>query len=237
VLAQPDRFLKTVGDSPHLIRTVHNQSTHSSTTADSTVYIVDDDQSTRMSLSSLFRSVGLQAHAFETTDEFLSAPRAEVPSCLVLDIRLRGESGLAFQQHVQEMGRPIPIIFMTGHGDIAMTVTAMKAGALDFLAKPFRDQDMLDAVSAALASDAERLKKLLTDRAIHENYKLLTAREREVLTCVIAGMLNKQIAARMNVSEITVKLHRGSAMKKMGARSVADLVRKALILGVPPASA
>jgi FixJ family two-component response regulator len=216
---------------------VHNQSTQSSTTTDSTVYIVDDDKSIRTSLSSLFRSVGLQAYAFETTEEFLIAPRAEVPSCLVLDIRLRGESGLAFQQHVLKLEIPIPIIFMTGHGDIAMTVTAMKAGALDFLAKPFRDQDMLDAVSVALASDAERLKKMLADRGIHENYKLLTPREREVLTYVIAGLLNKQIAARMNVSEITVKLHRGSAMKKMGARSVADLVRKALILGVPPASA
>jgi FixJ family two-component response regulator len=222
--------------SPLVIRTVQNPSIHSSETGESRVYIVDDDESTRTSLCSLFRSVGLQVSAFDTTEGFLTARRAEVPGCLVLDVRLRGESGLAFQQHALKLDISIPIIFMTGHGDIAMTVTAMKAGALDFLAKPFRDQDMLDAVSGALAADAQRLEKLRAERGVHENYKLLTPREREVLTYVIAGLLNKQIAARMDVSEITAKIHRGCAMKKMEARSVADLVRKAQILGVSPSS-
>jgi len=222
--------------SPHSIQTVHNQSPYSSETADSRVYIVDDDESTRVSLCSLLRSVGLQVFAFDTTEGFLAAPRAEVPCCLILDVRLRGESGLMFQQQALKLELPIPIIFITGHGDIAMTVTAMKAGALDFLAKPFRDQDLLDAVAGALAADSERLKKLRAERGVRKNYEQLTPREREVVTYVIAGLLNKQIAARMNVSEITAKIHRGSAMKKMEARSVADLVRKAQTLGVPPAA-
>jgi len=202
---------------------------------DSTVYIVDDDESIRTSLSSLLRSVGLQVCAFETTQGFLDASREEVPSCLILDIRLRGESGLMFQQHALKLGIPVPIIFMTGHGDIAMTVAAMKAGAVDFLAKPFRCQDMLDAVASALAADAERLKKRQAEVEVREKYETLTPREREVVTYVIAGFLNKQIAGRMSVSEITVKIHRGSAMKKMAVRCVPDLVRKAQTLGLQPA--
>jgi len=202
---------------------------------DAIVYIVDDDESTRVSLCSLFRSVGLQAYAFETTVRFMAANRPEVPSCLLLDVRLRGESGLTFQQQAAELEILMPIIFMTGHGDIAMTVSAMKAGALDFFAKPFRDQDVLDAVAAAVSKDAERLKKVTSERKVRESYDQLTPREKEVITFVISGLLNKQIAARMNVSEITAKIHRGAAMKKMDARSVADLVRKAQLLGVAPA--
>jgi FixJ family two-component response regulator len=204
-------------------------------TDDAIVYIVDDDESTRVSLCSLFRSVGLQAYAFETTVRFMAANRPEVPSCLLLDVRLRGESGLTFQQQAAELEILMPIIFMTGHGDIAMTVSAMKAGALDFFAKPFRDQDVLDAVAAAVSKDAERLKKATSERKVRESYDQLTPREKEVITFVISGLLNKQIAARMNVSEITAKIHRGAAMKKMDARSVADLVRKAQLLGVAPA--
>jgi FixJ family two-component response regulator len=215
---------------------VQKQLNKSSETTASRVYIVDDDESTRTSLSSLFRSVGLEVFAFDTADGFLSASRADVPSCLILDVRLRGESGLMLQQQALKLELRLPIIFMTGHGDIAMSVTAMKAGAIDFLAKPFRDQDMLDAVTGALSVDAERLKKHRQERDVRESYEQLTPREREVVTYVIAGLLNKQIAARMNVSEITAKIHRGAAMKKLGARSVADLVRKAQTLGVPPAS-
>lgn len=187
-------------------------------------------------MSGLLCSVGLHVRAFETTQGFLEASREQVPSCLILDVRLPGESGLMFQQHALKLEIAIPIIFMTGHGDIAMTVAAMKAGAVDFLAKPFRCQDMLDAVASALARDAERLEKHQAEVEVRENYKTLTPREREVVTYVIAGYLNKQIAGRMNVSEITVKIHRGSAMKKMAVRCVPDLVRKAQTLGVRPAT-
>lgn len=200
------------------------------------VYIVDDDESTRVSLASLLRSVGLDVRTFETTQSFLDVVKPPVPSCLILDIRLRGESGLMFQQHALKLELTVPIIFMTGHGDIAMTVTAMKAGAVDFLAKPFRNQDMLDAVASALAADAARQKGYRAEVEVRKRYNTLTPREQEVVTFVIAGLLNKQIADRMNVSEITVKIHRGSAMKKMAVRSVADLVRKTQMLGVLPAT-
>jgi len=216
---------------------MHNDFSALGETTDSCVYIVEDDKSTRASLSSLLRSVGLGVLAFDTAEAFLATPRAEVPSCLILDVRLRGESGLMVQQQVLKLELLLPIIFMTGYGDVAMTVTAMKAGAIDFLEKPFRDQDMLDAVTSALAADAARLRKVREERAVRESYAQLTPREREVVTYVIAGLLNKQIAVRMNVSEITAKIHRGGAMKKLGARSVADLVRKAQTLGVPPAAA
>ena len=216
---------------------MNNRSSQTAKTAKSIVYIVDDDESTRLALCSLFRSLGMEAYAFEATEGFLAAKRPEVPSCLLLDVRLRGESGLVFQRQAAELDILIPIIFMTGHGDIPMTVSAMKAGALDFFTKPFRDQDVLDAVTTALAKDAERLKKAESERKVRENYQQLTPREREVITYVIAGLLNKQIAARMNVSEITAKIHRGAAMKKMEARSVADLVRKTQLLGITPADA
>jgi FixJ family two-component response regulator len=196
------------------------------------IYILDDDEAMRLALSSLFRSIGLHVEAFESSQAFLAFPKYNAPSCLVLDVRLRGESGLSFQDELAKNGLQMPVIFMTGHGDIAMTVKAMKAGAIDFFAKPFREQDMLDAVSNALTRDSERLAAERASAGLREAYASLTPREREVLGFVVSGMLNKQIAAAMNLSEITVKIHRGQVMKKMGARSLADLVRKAQALQI-----
>jgi FixJ family two-component response regulator len=197
------------------------------------VYIVDDDEFVRGALVSLLRSIDLEVHAFASTEEFLVAPRSVGASCLVLDVRLRGQSGIAFQKSLVESGQPhMPIIFMTGHGDIAMTVKAMKAGAMDFLVKPFRDQDMIDAVIAALESDAKRSN---ADRSLHElraRWESLTPREREVLAHVAAGLMNKQIAGNMGIAEITAKIHRGQAMRKMNGRSVPDLVRMMEALGI-----
>ncbi len=200
----------------------------------SVVYIVDDDESMRVALGGLLRSVGQHVEAFETSQEFLAFPKHDVPSCLILDVRLRGESGLAFQQEIAQGGLSIPILFMTGHGDIEMSVKAMKAGALDFFPKPFRDQDMLDAVTRALARDRERIVADQSKAALRACYESLTPREREVMGHVVAGLMNKQIASEMNLSEITVKIHRGQAMKKMDSRSVADLVRKAEALDIRP---
>lgn len=198
------------------------------------VYVLDDDEGIRLALSSLLRSVGLHVETFESSQAFLAFPKPPTPSCLVLDVRLRGESGLAFQEELGKSSLRMPIIFMTGHGDIAMTVKAMKAGAIDFLAKPFRDQDMLDAVSSALARDAERLAAEQSIASLCASYESLTPREREVMGYVVTGMLNKQIASALNLSEITVKIHRGQVMRKMGARSVADLVRQSEALRVNP---
>lgn len=203
------------------------------------VIVVDDDASIREALSSLFRSVGLRILAFASALELLEKPVPAVPSCLVLDIRLPGLSGLDLQAELAKAEIRMPIIFMTGHGDIPMSVRAMKAGAVDFLPKPFRDQDMLDAVSLALERDRQRRdgEKAIWDlRALFES---LTPREREVMGFVTAGLMNKQIAAEIGLSEITVKIHRSHVMKKMGARSLADLVKMAGLLGVrrpsPPA--
>ncbi|MFS8975390.1 response regulator transcription factor [Cupriavidus necator] len=198
------------------------------------VYVVDDDESMRLALGGLLRSVGLRVETFESSQDFLDFPKCDAPSCLILDVRLRGESGLAFQEQIAKCGVRMPIVFMTGHGDIAMTVKAMKAGAVDFFAKPFRDQDMLDAVANALARDGERLAAEQSSAALRAAYASLTPREREVMGFVVAGLMNKQIASEMNLSEITVKIHRGQVMKKMAARSVADLVRKSESLGVNP---
>jgi FixJ family two-component response regulator len=198
----------------------------------SIVYIVDDDESVRQALDSLLRSVGLRVASFGTPGEFLAFPKPDMPSCLVLDVRLRGESGLAFQQDVARSEFKLPIVFMSAYGDIEMSVKAMKAGALDFLPKPFRDQDMLDAVAAALARDLERRDSDRGRAGLVACYRSLTTREREVMGLVVAGLMNKQIAAEMNLSEITVKIHRGHAMKKMASRSLADFVRKAEALGV-----
>jgi FixJ family two-component response regulator len=200
--------------------------------AASIVYIVDDDESVRLALDSLLRSVGLRVASFGTPGEFLAFPKPDAPSCLVLDVRLRGESGLAFQQEVARSDFKLPIVFMSAYGDIEMSVKAMKAGALDFLPKPFRDQDMLDAVAAALARDLERRDSDRGKAGLVACYLSLTAREREVMGLVVAGLMNKQIAAEMKLSEITVKIHRGHAMKKMASRSLADFVRKAEALGV-----
>ncbi|PLP99479.1 response regulator transcription factor [Cupriavidus pauculus] len=215
-----------------------NSLSHTTSARDSTAsrervaYIVDDDESIRLALGGLLRSIGLRVESFESTQEFLAFPKADSPSCLILDVRLRGESGLAFQEQIAKCGVRMPIVFMTGHGDIAMTVKAMKAGAVDFFAKPFRDQDMLDAVTNALARDGERLAAEQSTAHLHADYESLTPREREVMTFVVAGLMNKQIAAELNLSEITVKIHRGQVMKKMQSRSVADLVRKSESLGL-----
>jgi FixJ family two-component response regulator len=198
----------------------------------SIVYVVDDDDSMRVAVGMLLRSVGLRVEAFASAQEFLSFDKPDIPSCLILDVRLKGQSGLAVQQQIAAGDVRVPIIFMTAHGDIAMSVKAMKAGALDFLAKPFRDQDMLDAVASALAKDEERRKADRSVSDLRRRYESLTPREREVMAFVASGLMNKQIAAEMNLSEITVKIHRGQAMKKMESRSLADFVLKAEALGV-----
>ncbi|WP_066740185.1 response regulator transcription factor [Cupriavidus sp. D384] len=191
-----------------------------------TVHIVDDDELVRGALVGLFESIDLQVRSFTSVEEFLRAPETEGPACLVLDVRLRGQSGLAFQRSVVEKGLPhMPIIFMSGHGDIRMTVTAMKAGAVDFLAKPFRDQEMIDAVIAALERDMKRLEAEHALRGLRASWETLTVREREVLRHLVTGLMNKQIAAAMGVAEITAKIYRGHAMRKMNARSVVEVVR------------
>jgi FixJ family two-component response regulator len=192
--------------------------------AEPVVFVVDDDPSLRDALKSLLRSVGLLVEVFGSAPEFLQSRLPDAPSCLVLDVRLPGLSGLDFQTELTKANIHIPIIFITGHGDIPMTVRAMKAGAVEFLTKPFRDQDLLDAVQLGL--DQDTVSKL---RALFES---LTPREQEVIAYVTAGLMNKQIAGELGVSEITVKVHRGNVMRKMGARSLADLVRMADALGV-----
>lgn len=201
------------------------------------VYVVDDDSSLRDALSSLFRSVGLHVEVFGSAAEFLEKKLPEIPSCLVLDIRLPGVSGLDFQAQLAKAGIRMPVIFMTGHGDIPMSVRAMKAGAIDFLTKPFRDQDMLDAVFSALEADRKQLESdhSIADLAAH--YESLTAREKEVMAYVTKGLMNKQIAGELGLSEITVKIHRGHVMRKMAVKSLADLVRAAEKLGLSGVSA
>jgi FixJ family two-component response regulator len=196
------------------------------------VFIIDDDASLRESLSSLFRSVGLQTQIFASAPEFLKKKLPDIPSCLVLDIRLPGLSGLDFQSDLAKANIHIPIIFMTGHGDIPMTVRAMKAGAVEFLTKPFRDQDMLDAVQLALERDRTRLESERAISKLKSSFESLTPREREIMGLVTAGLMNKQIAGKIEVSEVTVKVHRGNVMRKMRAKSLADLVRMAEALGV-----
>jgi FixJ family two-component response regulator len=198
------------------------------------VYIVDDDESIRIALGGLLRSIGLRVEEFESPTDFLAIPKLEGPSCLILDVRLRGESGLTLQQEIAKTGMQIPVLFITGYGDIEMCVRAMKAGALDFIRKPIRDQDMLDAVAQALKYDFERIATEQSLAAVRASYGSLTPRERDVLGFVLSGLMNKQIASEMALSENTVKIHRGQVMKKMGARSVADLVRKAEAIHVPP---
>jgi FixJ family two-component response regulator len=198
------------------------------------VCVVDDDQAVREALGSLFRSVGLAVATFGSTADFLAREHADAPGCLVLDVRLPGVSGLDFQAQLSSMDNCLPVIFMTGHGDIPMSVRAMKAGALDFLAKPFRDQDMLDAVSAAIERDAASRRDADALSAVRGAYASLTPREREVMRHVTAGLMNKQVGALLGLSEITVKIHRGNVMRKMGVRSLADLVRHAEALGEQP---
>jgi len=195
------------------------------------VYIIDDDQGVCHGLSSLFRSVGLAARTFGSAREFLDASLSDAPGCIVLDIGLPGLSGLDLQQELTDRGFQIPIIFITGHADVPMTVQAMKAGAIEFLTKPFSDQDLLNAVQCALDRDRAARQDLAHVANLRARYETLTPREREVMLLVVTGMLNKQIAAELGASEVTVKLHRGRVMHKMGAESVADLVRMADRLG------
>ncbi len=198
----------------------------------SAVFVIDDDASVRASLGALFRMVGHEVEAFASAADFLKSKLPEVASCLVLDIRLPGISGLDFQTELAKANIQIPIIFITGHGDIPMSVKAMKAGAVEFLTKPFRDQDMLDAVHTALERDRTRRERDEGDAALRAAYETLTEREREVMTLVTAGLMNKQIAAQMGLAEITVKLHRANGTRKMKARSLAELVKMAQSLGI-----
>ncbi|WAC46956.1 response regulator transcription factor [Asticcacaulis sp. SL142] len=198
------------------------------------VFIVDDDAAVCEALSSLFRSMGFEVKCFSTAMAFLAHSLPDAPSCLVLDIRLPLISGLEFQSQLARQNLHIPIIFMTGHGDIPMSVRAMKAGAVDFLTKPFRDQDMLDAVASAISFDRERRQGEKSLLSLRERYSALSPREQEVMAFVTSGLLNKQIAGKMSLSEITVKIHRGHAMKKMQARSLAELVSMARSLGLDP---
>ena len=196
------------------------------------VFVIDDDESMRDALRNLFRSVGLRVEVFPSAAEFLQHRLPDVPSCLILDIRLPRVSGLDFQADLAKAGIRIPIIFMTGHGDIPMTVRAMKAGAIDFLSKPFRDQDMLDAVAMAIERDRQRRDEAKNLSDLQTRFESLTQRERGVMTLVTAGLMNKQVAAEIGIAEITVKIHRGHIMRKMAAKSLADLVRMAETLGM-----
>jgi FixJ family two-component response regulator len=196
------------------------------------VFVIDDDVSMRRALTNLFQSVGLDVVAFGSAPEMLQSKLPDVASCLVLDIRLPGVSGLDFQTELAKANIHIPIIFMTGHGDIPMTVRAMKGGAVDFLTKPFRDQDMLDAVVTAIERDRKRREVKKAVANAQALFETLTPREREVLALVASGLMNKQVAAELGLAEITVKIHRGHIMKKMGARSLADLIRTAETLGI-----
>ena len=197
-----------------------------------TVLIVEDDESVRHALSNLFASVGLDVELFGSASEMLQGKFPATASCLVLDVRLPGLSGLDFQTELARANINIPIIFMSGHGDIPMTVRAMKGGAVDFLTKPFRDQDMLDAVGAAIERDRKRRETESTMSDLQTRFETLTPREREIFAFVSSGLMNKQIAAELGLAEITVKIHRGHITRKMGAKSLAELVRQAEALGI-----
>jgi len=194
------------------------------------VHIVDDDAGMRASLVNLFRSVGYQTRAYASVDEFLAADAEADPGCLVLDVRLPGTSGLDFQDQLREQDSLLPVVLMTGHGDIPMSVRAMKGGAIDFLAKPFREQDMLDAVTTALARNLATRAASTQKADLQSRYETLTQREREVMALVVTGQMNKQIAFELSLSEITVKIHRGNAMRKMGARNLVEFVQIAASL-------
>ena len=200
---------------------------------DSIVYVVDDDSSVREAIKSLIRSVGLRVETFGTAQEFLKSARPDAPGCVVLDVRLPGLSGLDLQRELAANGINLPVIFITGHGDIPMSVRAMKAGAFEFLTKPFRDQDLLDAIQQALERDRSARQQRSETAELRERFDSLTAREREVMGLVVSGLLNKQIAGELGTSEVTIKIHRSQVMKKMGAGSLAELVRMTEKLGIP----
>ncbi|MEZ5875862.1 MAG: response regulator transcription factor [Hyphomicrobiales bacterium] len=201
------------------------------------VFVIDDDASVRDSLKNLLESVGLRAELFDSTQSFLGFRRPDTPSCLVLDVRLPGLTGLEFQSELHKLGIALPIIFITGHGDIPMSVRAMKLGAVEFLTKPFRDQDLLESVRLALEKDRTRRREDKARAALHTHFESLTAREKEVIGLISAGLSNKQIATAMGISDATAKVHRANIMRKMEARSLAELVRMADLLGVGQQSA
>jgi len=203
------------------------------TEADALVFVIDDDAAMRRSLENLIRSVGLRVEAFASAQDFLSIKREDVPGCLVLDVRLPGLSGLDLQKRMTEADIEIPIIFITGHGDIPMSVQAMKAGAVEFLSKPFRDQELLDAIQQALERDRKSREQRAEVEVLSSRFDLLTPREREVMPLLVAGLLNKQIAAELGASETTVKIHKHHVMEKMRAGSLAELVRIADRIGIP----
>jgi FixJ family two-component response regulator len=191
------------------------------------VHIVDDDKSFRLSLDGLLRSIGMQTRLYGSVTEFLDAPRPSAPGCLLLDVRLPGTSGLDLQAQLRALNINLPVILMTGHADVPMSVKGMKAGAIDFLTKPFRDQDLLDAIAAAVERDRQRRESESEMADLRERYSQLSPREKEVMLLVTSGKMNKQAAGELHLSEITVKIHRGAAMRKMGARTLTDLVRMA----------
>jgi FixJ family two-component response regulator len=197
------------------------------------VHIIDDDRAVRDSLGDLLRSVEYQVALHASASEFLKVELPDLPGCLILDVRLPGTSGLELQNYLTRVNIGLPVILMTGHGDIPMTVKGMKAGAIDFLTKPIRDQDLLDAVAAAVRIDQHRRQEVAQSRQIRDRYASLTPRERQVMALVAAGLMNKQVASELSISEVTVKMHRGSMMRKLGARSVAMLTRMAESLGIP----
>lgn len=204
----------------------------SASSEDPLIYVTDDESSVREALGNLFQSVGLRVELFSSAAEMLEAAEADHANCLVLDVRLPGISGLEVQQRLRKLNVEVPVIFMTGHADIPMTVSAMKAGAVDFLTKPFRDQDMLDAVTAAVTRDRARRAGIERSADIRARFATLSSREREVMGLVTRGLMNKQVAGELGLSEVTVKAYRGQVMRKMGVRSLAELVRRAETLGL-----